>query len=208
MTPPAFVHRFVRGTSPTTLLLLHGTGGDEADLLPLGHAVAPGASLLSPRGQVLEHGMARFFRRFDTSVFDEEDIVRRANDLRTFVETAARDYRLDAARVVALGYSNGANMAASLLLLHPALLAGAALLRAVLPLVPPAPPALTGTPVLISAGRQDPYAPEARVLGLSAALSSAGARVDLRWYGGGHELAPDESALLREWWDREVEGRR
>jgi predicted esterase len=204
MAGEAFLHRFLPGSSPVTLLLLHGTGGNEDDLLPLGSAVAPEAHLLSPRGQVLEQGMSRFFRRDASGVFDEADIVRRARDLTTFIADAAARYGLDPAHVVALGYSNGANMAAALMLLHPGVLAGAALLRAVRPLVPPAPPDLTGRPVFVGAAHRDPYAPPDRVEALVAALSAAGARVDLRWHAGGHELGAGEPALLRDWWTREI----
>jgi predicted esterase len=187
-----FVHRFDPGTSGDTLLVLHGTGGDENDLLPLAREIAPRDNLLSPRGQVLEHGMPRFFRRLDIGVFDEADLVRRAGDLSRFVRAAAGRYGFDAARVRALGYSNGANMAAALLLLDPGLLSGAALLRAVLPLTPPQPPDLSGTSVFIAAGRLDPYAPVERVEALATHLKEAGAAVILRWSDHGHELGAEE----------------
>jgi len=134
----AFEHRYQPGApgSRVTLLLLHGTGGNESDLLPLGSAVAPQAALLSPRGNVLERGMPRFFRRLAEGVFDLDDLTQRTYELADFVDAAARTYGFDAAQVVGLGYSNGANIAASLLLLRPQVLAGAALLRPMLPLVP------------------------------------------------------------------------
>jgi len=194
-----FIHRFESGSTDDTLLLLHGTGGDESDLIPMGRRVAPQANLLSPRGPVLENGMPRFFRRLDVGVFDEADLVRRVGDLGAFVRAAAERYGFDLARVRALGYSNGANTAAALLLLDPALLAGAALLRALLPLEPPRPPNLTGKEVLIAAGRHDPYAPIERVEALAERLRQAGARVDLRWTAGGHELAPEEIDAVAEW---------
>jgi phospholipase/carboxylesterase len=196
---PEFIHRFEPGAGADTLLLLHGTGGDEGDLVPLGRRLEPKANLLSPRGQVSESGMPRFFRRLDVGVFDEPDLVRRAGDLGRFVRGAAKRYGFDPARVRALGYSNGANMAAALLLLDPELLAGAALLRAVLPLEPPLPPDLSGKPVLIAAGRRDPYAPIARVEALAKLLIRAGAVVDLRWTDGAHELDPVEIDAVREW---------
>jgi phospholipase/carboxylesterase len=194
-----FVHRFEAGTSSATLLLLHGTGGDEHDLIPLGRDLAPTANLLSPRGQVLEQGMPRFFRRLAMGIFDEDDLMRRADDLAAFVEAAARQYKLDPSRVYALGYSNGANIAAAVLLLHGRALAGGVLLRPVLPLEPPTRPDLTGKSVLISAGRQDPYSPADRVDALADRLTQAGARVDLRWQEGGHQITPGELDLARDW---------
>jgi len=196
-----FIHRFEPGSSGDTLLVLHGTGGDENDLVPLAQRVAPRDNLLSPRGQVLEQGMPRFFRRLDIGVFDEEDLTRRALDLGRFVRAAADRYGFDPARVRALGYSNGANMAAALLLLDPGLLSGAALLRAVLPLTPPRPLRLSGTSVLIAAGRSDPYAPVERVEALASRLREAGATVDLRWSDRGHELAPEEIDATADWLD-------
>jgi predicted esterase len=194
-----FTHRFEPGVGGETLLLLHGTGDDESDLVPVGRRVAPKANLLSPRGPVLENGMPRFFRRLDVGVFDEADLIRRAGDLGRFVRAAAERYGFDPARVRALGYSNGANTAAALLLLDPTLLAGAALLRALLPLEPSRPPDLSGKPVLIAAGRRDPYAPIDRVEALADRLRRAGAAVDLRWSDRGHELAPEEIASTAEW---------
>ena len=130
----SFIHRFVPGHQADTppILLLHGTGGDESDLLPLGQAIAPGAALLSARGKVLEHGMPRFFRRLAEGVFDEKDVRHRANELANFIEEARQKYQLTAP--VALGYSNGANIAAAMLFLRPDALAGAMLLRAMVPL--------------------------------------------------------------------------
>ena len=194
-----FVHRFEPGRSGDTLLILHGTGGDETDLIPLGQRVAPEDNLLSPRGPVLENGMPRFFRRLDIGVFDEEDVKRRAADIGRFVRAASKEYGFDPGRVRALGYSNGANMAAALLRLDPTLLAGAALLRTVLPLTPPHRPDLTGRDVLIAAGRKDPYAPPERVEALASTLREAGASVDLRWSDRGHELAPAEIDLAATW---------
>jgi phospholipase/carboxylesterase len=194
-----FIHRFEPGSSGDTLLLLHGTGGDERDLLPLGRRIAPRANLLSPRGQELENGMPRFFRRVAMGVFDEANLTQRAGELGRFVRSAAKRYRFDPARLRAFGYSNGANMAAALLLLDGPLLAGAALLRAVLPLTPPQLPDLAGKPVLIVAGRRDPYAPIDRVEGLADRLTRAGAAVDLRWTDGGHEPESAEIDSIAEW---------
>jgi predicted esterase len=145
--------------------------------------------------------MPRFFRRLEVGVFDEADLIRRVGDLGRFVRAAAGRYGFDPMRVRALGYSNGANTAAALLLLDPVLLAGAALLRAVLPLEPPRLPDLTGKPVLIAAGRHDPFAPTERVEALASRLKEAGAAVDLRWSDRGHELAPEEIAATADWLD-------
>jgi predicted esterase len=201
----AFVHRFIPaqpGTNAPTLLLLHGTGGDESDLIPLGQAVLPGAALLSPRGRVSENGMPRFFRRFGEGRFDEANLKEEALALANFVGAAAQTYRFDPARVVALGFSNGANIAAALLLLHPHVLAGAVLLRAMVPLIPPELPALTGQPVLISAGQHDPIVPAANILHLANLLQSAGAQVTVKRQPLGHNLAePDLQASA--YWLRE-----
>ena len=197
--PDSFVHRFLPGSTGGTLLVLHGTGGDENDLLPLAREVAPGAHLLAPRGRVLEHGMPRFFRRLAVGVFDEADLRLRAGELAGFLLEAASRYGFDPLRVQALGYSNGANMAAALLLLHPEALSGAVLWRAVEPLVPETPPRLAGKPVLLAAGRRDPYAPAARVEALVQRLRSAGADVELTWSDAGHGLEPAELAAAGEW---------
>lgn len=194
-----FTHRFDAGSSADTLLLLHGTGGDEQDLIPLGRQLAPLANLLSPRGQILENGMPRFFRRLAVGVFDEADLVRRAEELGKFVRAAALHYGFDPARVGALGYSNGANMAAALLLLDGPLLAGAALLRAVLPLEPPQLPDLSKKQVMIAAGRHDPYAPAERVEALADRLKRAGAAVDLRWSEADHSLMPSDFKAVADW---------
>lgn len=201
MSTPAlsFTHRFVPGSTPgrAPLLLLHGTGGDEADLLPLGRAVAPGAALLSPRGQVLEHGAPRFFRRLAEGVFDEADLRRRVDDLAGFVGEARRAYGLSAP--IALGFSNGANIAAALLLLKPEVLAGAALVRAMVPLAEPPAASLGGRPVLILSGAMDPIVPAANAASLARQLEGAGAQVDHRVLPGGHGLGQGDLAALNEW---------
>lgn len=156
-----FAHRFIpaEDDDQNTLLLLHGTGGDENDLLPLGRMLSESAALLSPRGKVQEHGMPRFFLRLAEGVFDEEDLKYRANELAGFVEEARKEYGLDANKVWAVGLSNGANIAASLLLLHPGFLAGAVLLRAMVPFEPEVRHDLAGTPIYLAAGRSDPIVP-------------------------------------------------
>jgi len=193
------VHRFVPGTTGLTLLVLHGTGGDENDLLPLAARLAPGANLLAPRGPVLEQGMLRFFRRRGIGVFDLEDLARRTAELARFLRDAASHYGFDPARVAAVGYSNGANIAASLLLTDGEALAAAILLRPVLPFEPAHLPDLAGRAVYIAAGRRDPHAPIASVEALAAALRAAGASVDLAWTEGGHALEPEELAAASSW---------
>lgn len=186
------------------LLLLHGTGGDERDLLGLGQTVAPGASLLSPRGQVLEGAMPRFFRRLAEGVFDEDDLRRRTHDLADFVEQARERYGI--AAPVAIGFSNGANIAASLLLLCPEVLAGAALLRAMSPFAEPPqvlkkPPQadLVGKRVLMLSGAIDPIIPEENAKRLARTLSAAGASVDHRVLPAGHGLSQADIGLLKGW---------
>src|SRR4051812_17279947 len=162
MTELSFIHRFERGARPASqpLLILHGTGGNEDDLVPLGRMVAPGAPLLSPRGKVLEHGMPRFFRRLAEGVFDEDDVRARAHELADFVAAARKHYGI--AAPVALGYSNGANIAAAVMLLRPEVLAGGILLRAMVPLANMAPNGgLDGKTALIVSGVRDPIAPPA-----------------------------------------------
>ncbi|MDQ7820220.1 MAG: alpha/beta hydrolase [Armatimonadota bacterium] len=207
--PAGFTHRFEPAAPdvPLTVLLLHGTGGDEHDLIDLGRAVAPGAALLSPRGQVLEGGMPRFFRRLAPGVFDEGDLIRRTHELADFVESACAAYGRDPARVVAVGYSNGANIAAAVLLLRPRTLAAAALLRPMLPLRPPSVPDLRGRPVLIAGGLNDPLVPRARTDELVDVLRQAGAEVTVSWRPGGHGLTPDDIAVTADWLARQSAGR-
>jgi len=196
----ALVHRWVPGTrADLTLLLLHGTGGDENDLLPLGPALAPGAGLLSPRGAVLENGMPRFFRRLAEGVFDVPDLLRRTDELADFLAAAARAHRFDPAGLVAVGFSNGANIAASLMLRHPSALAGAALLRPMVPYEVETPPDLRGRKVLIGAGKADAVAPPAHAEALAATFARAGAAVTLAWSEGGHGLGPHDFAEVRNW---------
>jgi phospholipase/carboxylesterase len=200
MTPDlGFVHRFVPGTIPgrTPLLLLHGTGGDENDLLPLGREVAPGAALLSPRGRVMEGPMPRFFRRLAEGVFDTQDVIRRAAELAAFVEAARAAYGI--ARPIALGFSNGANIAAATLLLHPQALAGAVLMRALAPVDPPSLPALAGVPVLVLTGNADPINPVAKAQRLIDALADAGAEIAHEVVAGGHGLTQKDVELATAW---------
>lgn len=188
-----------QGGSPFTLLALHGTGGNEHDLVPLARELAPRAAILSPRGKVLEHGMPRFFRRLAEGVFDLEDLKQRTHELADFVGQAAVRYAFDRARVVAVGFSNGANIASSLLLLRPETLAGAVLFRGMVPMVPPEPPPLQGIRVLLSNGRRDPLVSIAETERLKTLLTSAGAEVTLAWQNSGHDLTPADVPLARQW---------
>ena len=196
-----FVHRFVPGSQgdPRTLLLLHGTGGNEDSMLPLASALAPGAAVLSPRGRVLERGMPRFFRRLAEGVFDIPDLIARTGELATFVEEAVVRYRLDSDAITAVGFSNGANIAASLLLLRPGLLKGAVLFRAMVPLEPEQRPELSGTRVLLSEGRFDPLVPLTNAERLAELFRAGGASVTLNWWDAGHELARGEVERAAEW---------
>lgn len=200
-TDLGLIHRFEPGAQARApLLLLHGTGGDEADLLPLGRMVAPGAALLSPRGAVLENGMPRFFRRLAEGVFDEADLRRRAHDLADFVAAARAAYGIGAP--VALGFSNGANIAAATLLLRPETLAGAVLLRPMLPFARAETEAgadLAGRPVLMLSGALDPIVPEASAAALADRLARAGAAVEHRRLPAGHGLSQADIALAQTW---------
>src|SRR6266516_5232029 len=162
-----FIHEFVPGSSKRALLLLHGTGGNERDLIPLGRELAPNAALLSPRGKILENGMPRFFRRLAEGVFDTEDLKKRTNELADFVAAAAKHYKLAVDQIVAVGYSNGANIVASILLLRPEILHAAILFRAMVPLVPYNLPDLSSVRVWIGAGDQDPIIPASEAQGLA-----------------------------------------
>ena len=199
--PLSFAHRFVPAEGPDVpaLLLLHGTGGDENDLMPLGRMLDEQAALLSPRGKVLENGMPRFFRRLAMGVFDQEDLVNRTHELAEFVEKAASEYDLDPGRVFAVGFSNGANIAASLLLLHPSLLAGAVLLRAMAPFESEMSPDLSGTPVYLAAGRSDQMVPPENTERLAELLKAADAEVTLDWQPGGHGIGRTEIDAARSW---------
>ena len=197
-----FVHRFTAAAAAgpgVTLLLLHGTGGYEDDLLPLGQDLLPGAALLSPRGKVLENGMPRFFRRLAEGVFDLDDLRRQTEDLAKFITDAARRYALQNTRIMAVGYSNGANIAASILLTHPRLLAGAALFRPMIPFRPRLAPDLKDVSVLLAAARRDQIVPPQQTSELAQMLQIAGARVSIHWHPGGHELGQDDLTAAREW---------
>ena len=197
-----FAHNFLPGEPDgfgVTLLLLHGTGGDEEDLIPLGQQLLPGAAVLSPRGKVSEHGAPRFFRRLAEGVFDHEDLLFRTHELADFIDQAANEYGFDRSKLVAVGYSNGANIAASLMLLHPDLLRAAVLFRAMVPFEPEETPDLSGVPVFLAAGRRDTMIPPDNTERLAAILQEAGADLDLRWKNTGHPLTYEEIEEAREW---------
>jgi predicted esterase len=196
---PDFVHEFVLGKSNRTLLLLHGTGGNERDLISLGHELDPNASLLSPRGKTLENGMPRFFRRLAEGVFDLEDLQKRTDELADFVIAAAKHYEIDGKKIIAVGYSNGANIAASMLLLRPEILSAAILFRAMVPLIPEQQPDLSSKSIFISAGSFDPIVPASNTKELVKLLRSAGADVTIRFFQSGHELTGQDVDLAREW---------
>jgi len=199
----SFTHHYIpatqTGQQSPTLLLLHGTGGDENDLLNLGRMLAPGAALLSPRGNVLENGMPRFFKRLAEGVFDVPDLIQHTHELADFVESASRAYGFDADRVIAVGFSNGANIAASMLLLQPQVLAAAVLLHPMVPFEPEGTPDLTGKRVFIGAGRRDPLIPMQNTEQLVQLLQRAGATVEAHWHNGGHTITHEEIRDAKQW---------
>ena len=197
--PGAFVHVWrpgARADAPV-LLMLHGTGGNERDLLPLAAEIMPSAAVLSPRGQVLENGMPRFFRRIAEGVFDEVDLRRRAVDLAEFVTAARGAYRFEGRPLVAVGYSNGANIASAMLLLRPGTLQRAVLFRAMVPFVPDPPPDLAGAALLISNGRVDPLVAVEETERLAVLFEQTGAAVELRWQHAGHGLVEGDVTAAR-----------
>jgi phospholipase/carboxylesterase len=197
-----FEHRFVPGSGANgarTLLLLHGTGGDEDNLLPLGRTLLPGAALLSPRGQVNEAGALRFFRRLREGVFDQADLAKRTDDLAEFIKAASKRYGFDVAGLTAAGFSNGANIAGSLILKHPGLVRRAVLLAPMVPFEPEPLPRLDGTSVFIGAGRSDSMVPPALTERLAELLRESGASVAIHWDAGGHAITPAEVSAASDW---------
>lgn len=194
-------HIYKEGKSgKPTLLLLHGTGGTENDLLPIGNFIDPDAGILSVRGEVLENGMPRFFRRLAEGVFDLEDLVRRTEDLNAFIGKAAEDYGFDRGNVIAVGYSNGANIAASLMFHYSDALKGAILHHPMVPVRDKEMPSLEGTSVFIGAGTNDPICPMDEAKDLASLLEGAGADVDIHWENFGHQLTQSEIQAAAAWY--------
>lgn len=204
MNSLSYLHRFEAGTDPAAppLLLLHGTGGDENDLIPLAKKISPGSALLSPRGDVSEHGARRFFARLAEGVFDPAEVMRRTHALADFIVAATNRYRIDPTKLTAVGFSNGANIAATLLLLRPETLSAAALLRPMVVLEPTHLPDLTGKRVLLSSGNVDPIVPADHPPRLAGLLRRAGADVTLQTHAASHGLVPGDLAAAREFLGR------
>ena len=202
-----FIHRFIPSnrkeakakTPLATLLLLHGTGGNEEDMIPLGHEIAPEAAILSPRGKVLEVGMPRFFRRLAEGVFDIEDLKFRTNELADFIENASKLYSFDLEYMIAVGYSNGANIASSLLLLRPEILSAAILFRPMVPFIPDTLQDLISKNILICAGEWDPIVPRQNTEKLLDIFKKAHTNVSIYWQKSGHELGQEEILTAKEW---------
>jgi predicted esterase len=197
-----FIHRFLPAEDSAngeTLVVLHGTGGDENDLIGIGQAIAPGAAILSPRGNVLENGAPRFFRRLAEGVFDPKEVRSRAEELARFIRAAVVTYRLDPTRVFALGYSNGANVASTVMFVEPGILQGAILFRPMLVYEPNERKDLSGSAVFVSAGRMDPIVPTASVERLVELFELAHAEVTLKWQLVGHNLVPSEVSEAANW---------
>ena len=199
-----FIHRFISANSKAeqpnlTLLLLHGTGGTEDDLIPLGKELASDASILSVRGKVLENGMPRFFKRLEEGVFDLEDLKMRTNELAEFILKSSPKYGFDLKRMVAVGYSNGANIGASLLLKHPEVLAGAILFRAMVPFVPDVLPDLSKKSIIILEGLHDPIVSRREAESLMKMFSNARCDVTLKWQDSGHNLTQEDIVLAKKW---------
>jgi phospholipase/carboxylesterase len=196
-----FIHNFIPSNKPDgrILLLLHGTGGNEDDLLTIGQLIDPRATVLAPRGKVLEAGMPRFFRRFAEGVFDIEDLKFRSKELADFVEKASEKYGFNCHSITAVGYSNGANITASLLLLHPRVIQNAIMFRVMLPLAPQTTPNLSGKSVFMSCGRFDSFIPQDKSIELKVTLEKAGAEVVLNWEDSTHSLVQQEIDKARDW---------
>ncbi|MGD6777551.1 alpha/beta hydrolase [Sutcliffiella horikoshii] len=194
-------HIFKKRTNNRVLLLLHGTGGTEQDLLPLADMIDPQASVLSVRGNVSENGMPRFFRRLSEGVFDEEDLIFRTKELHDFLDEAAEKYEFDRNNVIAVGYSNGANIAGSLLFHYENTLKAAVLFHPMVPRRGLELPDLSKTPVFIGAGKNDPICPAAETEELSKLLEEAGSNVEVHWEYQGHQLTHSEVQASKKWYD-------
>ena len=195
-------HVFQKGNDPSrpTLLLLHGTGGNEQDLLPLAEVIDKAANVLSVRGNVLENGMPRFFKRLAEGVFDEKDLVFRTQELNEFLDEAAEKYEFDRNNITAVGYSNGANIAASLMFHYQDALKTAVLHHPMVPRRGIDLPDLTGKRVFIAAGTNDPICPAQESEELDTLLAGAGAEVELHWENSGHQLTMTEVQAAAAWY--------
>ena len=199
-----FIHRFIPPPrndkeNNLTLLLLHGTGGTEYDLIPLGKEIAPYASIFSVRGKVLENGMPRFFRRLEEGIFDLEDLKIRTNELAEFIIKSSLVYKFDMERIIAVGYSNGANMGASLLLSRPEVLAGALLFRAMVPFIPDILPDLSKKAIILLEGLYDPIVNRANAVSLLELFTKTHSNVTLEWQDSGHNITQEDIASAKKW---------
>lgn len=196
-------HIFKKGSDPSkpTMLLLHGTGGTEEDLLPIANIIDPQAHVLSVRGNVLEHGMPRFFKRLEEGVFDEEDLLFRTKELNHFLDDAAETYEFSRKNIFAIGYSNGANIAASLLFHYKYSIKGAMLHHPMVPRRGINLPNLTDVSVFISAGKNDPLCAPEESVDLQSMLENAGAQVMLHWEENGHQLSRTEIEAAKKWYE-------
>ena len=225
MTQLNFKHRFISSSSlkqqytssnfnqkniikddkrPLTLLLLHGTGGNEDDLIPVGQMLSSSASLLSPRGKILENGMPRFFKRLSEGVFDIDDLKFRTKELADFVIKSSKVYSFDLNKTIAVGFSNGANIAASLLLSYPETIKGTILFRVMIPFMPDNMPNLSSKKVLLSAGMFDPIVSKSQIGGLLNILQKSGADVTLKWQQSGHNLTQTDISNAKEWLEKNI----
>lgn len=200
------IHKFIKGlnASRPTLLLLHGTGGDENDLIPVGKMVDQDANILSVRGEIIEQGMPRFFKRLAPGVFDEQDLIYRTSQLHDFIDQASKTYDFDRSDVIAIGYSNGANIAANMLMQIPFSLRGAILMHPMLPRKGGVVPSLKGVQVLITAGNNDPIVPLASTQALKKVLDEHQADVSLSWFKFGHKLSSEEMQFIIKWYQAMV----
>lgn len=199
-----FIHRFISANSKAkksnlTLLLLHGTGGTEDDLIPLANELTPDASILSVRGKVLENGMPRFFRRLEEGVFDLEDLKMRTDELADFILKSSSIYDFDLKRLVAVGYSNGANIGASVLLRRPEVLAGAILFRAMVPFIPDVLPDLSKKFIILLEGMRDPIVSKQEAESLLKIFNKAHSNVTIKWQGSGHNLTQEDIDSAKRW---------
>ncbi|MFK2825136.1 alpha/beta hydrolase [Bacillus sp. B190/17] len=201
-------HIFQKGSNPfkPTLLLLHGTGGNELDLLPLAEKIDDEAPVLSVRGNVIENGMPRFFRRLAEGVFDEKDLKFRTKELNEFLDKAAQKYEFDRNNIFAVGYSNGANIAASLLFHYQNALKGAILHHPMVPIKGMALPVLSGKSIFITAGTNDPLISPMESVELQSLLEKAQANVELHWENRGHQLTMEEVEAAAKWYETIVKG--